>query len=160
MSDLSLPEDLREEVSRLYGYDRISGLSLGGAIKYLPLNPTIILQQSVESYLIQACHFDQVETYSWVHDHLAYRFGIQLAHQPTLINPVTPEKSHLRSNLLCGLYEVIVRNFRHDDHIHICEIGKVWHESQELTSLAIMIYHKDVSNRSQDAWLSAKGIIQ
>lgn len=159
LTDLSIPQDVREEVARLYGYDRIDGLDLSGSAQYQPLTTSVKLQQTIESYLIDQCHCDQVETYIRVDDRLADRFALDMIAQPTLLNPVAPEKSHLRSTLLTGLYEVVARNFRQDDQIQICEIAKVRHGQTELTALGLMIYRKSADQRSDDSRLQLKGIV-
>ena len=76
--------------------------------------------------MINVCHYDQVETYPWIHDDMLHKFQIDTQDLHQLINPTAPEKSYLRPSLLCGLYEIICKNFRHYDEIKICEIAKIW----------------------------------
>lgn len=159
--DISIPQDIREEISRIYGYDHIPGLSLWNTSTYPVLNTEVKVQNMIEHYLIDVCHLDQVETYPWISDDMIKKFAMETSTLHKLINPVAPEKSHLRPTLIAGLYQTVVKNFRNYDHMGICEIGKIRpSNTQEHTALGIMLYHKQTSQIQEDPFLQIKGIIE
>jgi phenylalanyl-tRNA synthetase beta chain len=160
IADISIPEDIFEEVARLYWYDRIVGLKQFWFIQHKPLIPEVLLQKKIETYMIDIFHFDQVETYPRLTDKMISTFDINSDTLYRLLNPVAPEKSYMRNTLLPSLYEVILKNFRSYDKIQICEIWKIRLQKEEKNCLWCMIYNVSSTDRSHDSFLLLKGIFQ
>jgi len=127
--DLTLPEDLVEEVARLEGYEKI---------------PSILLTQSSSRGLTEAqrtrrligrtlAEHDLVETLSYPFhgSEVLDQFGI-LPDDPrrnliALINPISEEEPYLRSTLLPGLFQTLKRNLgRGAKQVALFEMGSLF----------------------------------
>ena len=121
-SDISIPEDLIEEVARLFGYEKIPMHSLAGKL--------LIHQKDTQSqdlYLLRQALCDQgfheIISYSFVDKKLQQLFDPAAAPE-TLINPLTADMSVMRTNLWPGLANTLLYNKSRQQHrIRLFEIG-------------------------------------
>ncbi len=128
--DVSLEEDLVEEVARVYGYNRIpytlpSGVSTRGA-----RTPRQSLEASVKDCLVALGLYELV-TFSFTAPSSLDRAGVPqdspLRNAIRLQNPLSEEQSVMRTMLLPGLLEVLARNgSRRVTDLAVFELGKVF----------------------------------
>lgn len=130
--DLATWRDIPEEVGRIYGYDKIKAI--------LPRNTTFKPQVEKSFYYaekikntLMLAGFSEVYTYSLVAK------GVY-----EIEKPLAADKNHLRTNLTDGIQKSLDMNARNADllgldSINIFEIGKVFTEKGEHTSLCIGI---------------------
>ncbi len=111
--DLTIPEDLAEEVLRLRGYEHIPSVlpALEGPPE--PLSPTYLQRQSLARRLAHL-GFYQTVTYGFISSELDQAFAAQ-SNAPegrTLANPLGQEYSVLRGSLLPSLRTAAEQNLR------------------------------------------------
>jgi phenylalanyl-tRNA synthetase beta chain len=124
--DLSIEEDLIEEVARVHGYDRIPETT---AVAQSPLGP--VTEQRVDGNRIAqtlvARDYQEVLTYSFIDadsDRLFRESGSQLR----LSNPISSEMSAMRGSLWPGMLKVAASNLaRQQDRVRLFESGKTFH---------------------------------
>jgi phenylalanyl-tRNA synthetase beta chain len=143
--DIVAPEDLSEEVARLYGYDRIpetlpSGGRTGG------LNSEQRDRRRIRAALL-AQGFDEAVTLSLLAPDIADQLSLPSEHPWRLLvavaNPLSDQESRLRPSLIPGLLEAAKRNAaRRVLPITLFEIGNVFdphgdqvHETQRCSVL-------------------------
>lgn len=107
--DITIPEDLTEEVARLYGYDRIpltlpEGEALPGA-----LSPYQLGRRTVRRYL-EGAGFNQAVTYSLTSEKRAAQFALEVRQPVALAMPMSEERAYLRESLLPHLVEAAAYN--------------------------------------------------
>lgn len=127
--DLTIEEDLIEEVARLYGYDQISS-------KLEPAVPTHGYRTDYQRFqgrlLSYATHeMRQVITYSFINPRwleiLRIPEGNPLRNTVKLANPFSEEQGIMRTTLLPGLLEVANRNLaRRNEDLALFEMGSVY----------------------------------
>ncbi len=127
--DLTMEEDLIEEVARLYGYDNISS-------QLEPAVPThgyrTDYQRFQEKLLALATHrMHQVITYSFINPRWLDILGIpessHLRNAVKVANPFSEEQGIMRTSLLPGLLEVASRNLaRRNEDLALFEMGSVF----------------------------------
>ncbi|MEZ5400421.1 MAG: phenylalanine--tRNA ligase subunit beta [Bryobacteraceae bacterium] len=121
--DISLREDLVEEVGRIIGYDNITP-----APPLLPAAPPP--GNPVRDYLhgvrlaTAAQGFTEVYNYSFVSEEHAAEIGLDPASHVRVANPIASDQGLLRRSLIAGLLKNIRENARHLPAFRLFEIGR------------------------------------
>jgi phenylalanyl-tRNA synthetase beta chain len=146
--DVSLPEDLAEEVIRIYGYDKIPTNEVPSLNVVKNITPkSIILSEKIRDILV-TLGFD--ETLSWP----LTQEGINTNLNHSDLNEVTTQNSvndlypHLRQSIAVGLLTQMNEYFKKGvEYIDIFEIGKIFGEKNknyfEHDSLGILSASKE-----------------
>ncbi|MED4753835.1 phenylalanine--tRNA ligase subunit beta [Brevibacillus choshinensis] len=135
--DITLPEDLVEEVARLYGYDNIPTSLPSGATTQGSLNPEQQLRRTIRRHLI-GVGLNEAISYALVHpDRVEDAAGL---HQDNvkpvaLLMPMSEERSVLRTSLIPSLLETIAYNKNRQNHdVAIFELGRVFLSTEDKLS--------------------------
>ncbi|WP_019154760.1 phenylalanine--tRNA ligase subunit beta [Robertmurraya massiliosenegalensis] len=124
--DITIEEDLIEEVARLYGYDQIpSTLPIGSAT---PGHLTTYQQKrrAVRHYL-EGAGLYQAVTYSLTSVGKSTQFALETREPIKLAMPMSEERSHLRLSIIPQLLEVVKYNVaRQNDRVALYEAGPVF----------------------------------
>jgi phenylalanyl-tRNA synthetase beta chain len=121
--DISLPDDLVEEVGRMIGYD-----SIPPAPPLVPCAPSYdppereFLRTVRRSVAAQG--FSEVSNYSFIGEEEARRFGFAAEDHVRVLNPIAAGQELMRTSLLPGIYRNILENSRHFDEFRLFEIGQ------------------------------------
>ena len=135
--DITLPEDLVEEVARLYGYDKIPTSLPIGQTTQGGLTPDQQLRRDIRHHLIGAglneaisyalVHPDRVEDVAGLHE--------QKTKPVTLLMPMSEEHSALRTSMLPSLLETVAYNKKRQNHdVALFELGRVFLQEGEVLS--------------------------
>lgn len=123
--DISGEADIIEEIARLYGYEKIEPALPQVALTLPPKQPWLELERKIKLFLAQACHLNEVYHYSFYGQKELERFEFSHDHV-VLKNSLSEEHTHLRTHLLPGMLDGLVRNSTLFDHIGIFEVGKTY----------------------------------
>jgi phenylalanyl-tRNA synthetase beta chain len=142
--DISLKDDLVEEIGRMIGYDEITPAAPLVEARVPPANPMRLYLREVRSQLT-AQGFTEVSNYSFLNESDAQRFSFDISTHVAVRNPIASELTHLRRSLLPGLFNNIVSNVRHYPAVRIFEIGSEIHPNpaglpDEATHAAAVLY--------------------
>jgi phenylalanyl-tRNA synthetase beta chain len=137
--DITIEEDLFEEVARLYGYDHIPTTFPDSVTTQGARTRRQSCRQIVKHFL-QAAGLHQVVNYSLTSKQQATQASLLQKEDIIPIGiamPMSEERSHLRTSLIPQLFEVISYNRnRKQEDIHLFELGKVYISHEEvLTAL-------------------------
>ncbi len=131
--DLSIDEDLVEEIVRINGYDRI-GEELPSALASGEYQPSENRKRSIRTALVNA-GFDEALSYSFIderHDDV-FELVPSLVRERsaenlvTIVDPIIDGFTRMRPNLIPGLLQSVRVNFNHQNrNIRLFEIGKVF----------------------------------
>lgn len=124
--DISLAEDLVEEVLRIYGYDNIPSQLPLLSIKPPLENKFYALERNLRDLLIKKLEYSEVRNYSFISREQIDRIGDDLKKYIELDNPVSKEKPFLRRHLLNNLLENILKNIEYFSELRLLETGKVY----------------------------------
>ena len=123
-TDIEIPEDLVEEVGRLYGYDRLPLELPKRAIVPADRNAKFDLQTRVRS-LLGGAGANEVLTYSFVHGNLLESVGQDKNMAYKLGNALSPDLHYYRISLSPSLLERVNPNIRAGyDEFALFEQGK------------------------------------
>jgi phenylalanyl-tRNA synthetase beta chain len=116
--------DLIEELARIHGYDRLPSTLLSGELPPQRNNRSLMLEDAVRDALATAGLQECVSYSLTAKDHEA-RLG-QTGPWVELVNPISPERSVMRTNLLTNLLEAAEENLKHEPTVKLFEIGPVY----------------------------------
>jgi phenylalanyl-tRNA synthetase beta chain len=144
--DVSLKDDLVEEIGRILGYDSITPAPPLVASTVPPGNPLRLYLRQLRTQLVDQ-GFYEAHNYSFVTETAAKRFGFDLAEHLAVQNPIASELTHLRRSLLPGLFNSILNNVRYQREFRLFEIGNEIHPRpapalpNEIPHLAAVLYN-------------------
>ena len=124
-TDLELPEDIVEEVGRLYGFDKLPRQLPMRSIKPAPRNPRRQLKQAIRQSLSRA-GANEVLNYSFVHERVLKNAEQDPSRAYRLSNALSPDLQYYRTSVLPSLLDKVHANIKagHDEFM-LFEIGKI-----------------------------------
>ncbi|NGP44999.1 phenylalanine--tRNA ligase subunit beta [Bacillaceae bacterium SIJ1] len=170
--DISIAEDLIEEVGRLYGYDRLPATIPASIPADIGLTPT---QQSVRKMrrLLEAAGMHEAITYSLTHESKASQFSMYPELRSLAVaSPMTEERQVLRHSLLPHLLDAIGHNQRRSvarralyevGSVYVSESGPEHHEEHRHVAGVISgeVQAQSWLAQKQDVdFFSLKGVVE
>ena len=116
--DISLAEDVMEEVARIYGFNKITSVMPKAAVATPFLNQEKILERKIKNILSLGARMTEAYNYSFLKSGGAEAIK--------LVNPLSSDLAFLRTSLLAGLLENIKTNQAHEECIQLYEIGNIF----------------------------------
>jgi phenylalanyl-tRNA synthetase beta chain len=138
--DVSIKEDLVEEIGRMIGYDNIVPVAPLSPARVPPTNPERAFHHKVRE-MAAAQGFTEVYNYSFISEEAAHAFGFTNLVKVT--NPIASDQNYLRPSLLPGILKNISDNARHFDEFRFFEIGNEIHPDHETPHFAAVIFSKE-----------------
>lgn len=144
--DISLKDDLVEEVGRMVGYASITPRP--------PLTPAVVPHENQERrqhqrmrQILSALGCTEVFNYSFVTAALGAVFGYAPEAMLRIANPITEDLAFMRPSLLPGILENCRDNLRHFERFRFFEIGREIHKREgdlpeEVNHLAVCVCTK------------------
>ncbi|MGD1985006.1 MAG: phenylalanine--tRNA ligase subunit beta [Desulfobacterales bacterium] len=156
--DISRPEDLMEEVARLFGYNNIPTT--------FPQMPATGRASTKEIYLrnrarmlMHGLGFREAINYSFTHlqsgDHLRLEAADPRRQLVNILNPLTEDQTAMRTSLVPGLLQTAQYNFaRQIKNLKIFEIGKIFigKDPQQLPNETEMLAGLWTGSRHDASW--------
>ncbi|MCS7149639.1 MAG: phenylalanine--tRNA ligase subunit beta [Caldimicrobium sp.] len=134
--DLSLPEDLVEEIARLYGYDQIPTTFPKATIFSARPRSDLIFNKKVKE-ILRAFGFYETINYSFINPGSIEALNLNPTDRRLdvirLTNPISHSLSVMRTTLLPGLLETARFNIHREvENLRIFEVGKVFYPAKDL----------------------------
>ncbi|MSQ18636.1 MAG: phenylalanine--tRNA ligase subunit beta [Betaproteobacteria bacterium] len=129
--DITIEEDLIEEVARVYGFERIpANPPMARATMTYPLESSRSLYDLRE--VIAAAGYQEVVNFSFVDATWETDFGAESS-PIRLLNPIANQYSVMRSTLLGGLVANVQYNLnRQADRIRVFEVGRIYRRRTDI----------------------------
>ena len=124
--DISIKDDVMEEVARLYGYDNFEATSFTTAFEGAINQKDQDLLRRIKEYLAIRCGMQEVYTYPWMNDVFVNAVLQSTEGVLRLSTPPAPDLSYIRSSLLPNLCEAVVKNERYFNDFAIFEEAQVF----------------------------------
>ena len=126
--DVSLEEDLIEEVGRLYGYDNMEAKNPKAEVTVVKKNEGLHWEDKLRSVL-QATGFTESYNYTFIDEQTKGIYGYEGLIE--MKNPVSTQYKYLRPELIPHLIKNVKENENRFEEIKIFEIGKVFKKKEE-----------------------------
>lgn len=124
--DISIKDDVMEEVARLYGYDNFEATSFTTTFEGAINQKDQDLLRRIKEYLAIRCGMQEVYTYPWMNDVFVNAVLQSTEGVLRLSTPPAPDLSYIRSSLLPNLCEAVVKNERYLNDFAIFEEAQVF----------------------------------
>jgi phenylalanyl-tRNA synthetase beta chain len=161
--DVSIQEDLIEEVGRIYGYDKIPSVFPLASLVPPERNLDIFWENFTKNILKEA-GFTEVYNYSFVSEKDASLFALAGPELVEVENPLSLEQKYLRPSLIPGLLKNVRKNQKNFVKIKIFELGRIFRQEKakprEKRMLTAAVFGEDFYQLkgTVDALLNKMGI--
>jgi len=120
--DVSIKDDLVEEVGRMIGYDSITPTAPLAPSVVPPDNPTRRFHHEVRDIFVDN-GYTEVYNYSFLSEEAVRAFGFDPAAHVRVANPIASDQALMRKSLLPGMWANVVENAKHRESFRLFEIG-------------------------------------
>lgn len=127
--DVTIKDDLLEEVGRMVGYSSIPPEPPLKPVQRPWVNQERLFHHDLRQK-VAAQGFTETYNYSFVSEAMAARFGFTPDQHVHVLNPISVEQSLMRISLLPGIHRNINDNARYSDEFRLFEIGNEIHKRQ------------------------------
>lgn len=132
--DITIEEDLVEEVARIHGYG-----ALPVALPSGELSPPTLSERRVQLEALRdgmcAAGYQEAITYAFVNSKVLQDLHMTAGMLP-LANPISADMDVMRTSLLPGLLQALGRNLRYQqERVRLFETGKVFLQDEKLSEI-------------------------
>lgn len=165
--DVALPADISEEIARIYGYDKIPSTTPGGDMAQGKQSYMQVVIEKIKNALTSN-GFSEILSLSFSHPDTFDKLNIPddsgLRRTIEVLNPITDDFPELRTTLLGGVMDTIVRNLsRKNEDLRIFEVGAVYLPAElplrELPEEPIMLCGAMLGKRHTLAWNQSRDVV-
>ncbi len=157
-SDISIFEDIVEEVGRIYGYEKVHSEIPKVLIKPVKKSEKLSLTDRLRDRMVGFGFFEAINyafAPGWVEDSDLVKVG----------NPLSKDFENLRNSLIVSLIENAKYNFnRQEKALSLFEIGKSYHKdlSESTHIAALMSSEKEINWKDKEKrdFFDLKGVVQ
>jgi len=162
--DISIKEDLIEEVSRIYGVDNIKGTLPKAESKPGRIDKTY---RQIRDKMI-ALGLNETLTYVLINDKESHKYTLENFEEIKLLAPITEDRNTLRYTMIPSMVKTYEYNKARDiKDVAIFEIGKGFYKKEEIygedTKLCALMtgdYHLGLGEEKQFDFYVVKGIAE
>jgi len=149
--DISIPEDLIEEIGRIYGCQKIPSLFPTVALIPPKRNLEIFWEDNIKN-ILKEVGLTETYNYSFISEKEAKIFRYQPKDLIEVENPISIEQKYLRPSLIPNLLKNVQKNQKYFIDIKVFELGKIFQKPNiEKKALTVII--------TGDAFYQSKGIV-
>ena len=139
--DISIKEDLVEEIGRMVGYASITPIAPLIAARVPAASPERVFHHAIRG-AATAQGFTEVYNYSFLSEDLAKKFSLDPEGCIRVMNPIVADQDLMRTSLLPGIWKNIGDNARHFDTFRLFEIGREVHTDREVPHFVAALFAK------------------
>lgn len=167
--DVSIPEDVVEEVARMYGFDNLDFVAPEVKLTAAVSQPDYNFEKQLRKYLAHTAGFNEIFTYPWMEDKFIAAAGIDIQKTYRLFDPPAPDASNLKNSLLPNMLQAVAKNTRYYNDFALFELARIFSVSETSKDsgegenlphqpkiLTAVIAHKD----AETAYFKLKGAVE
>jgi phenylalanyl-tRNA synthetase beta chain len=168
--DVSIREDIIEEITRVFGYDNLDPVMPAIKIDYAEQNDFRLLERKVKDVLSLSLGGNEVYNYSFVDRTFLEKIGQPIDHLE-LQNPWAENVNLMRKSLIPNLLQNITDNSRYFEEINIYEVGKTFIDDgagvearpgkkAKLPTQDLFVGGAVTGTDAENSFLKAKGLVE
>lgn len=124
--DVSIEEDLIEEITRIYGYNNLKISTPVGKIPFVTSNKKLTVRKKVLETL-KGLRFQEVLTYSFNSSDQIALSGYPIHKALEMSNPLSEDQKYLRMSLLPNILWTVEKNKQLKRDLNLFELSSVYH---------------------------------
>ncbi len=166
--DVNIPEDLIEEVGRIYGFNQVVGTLPVMEMRKGKRSPLRNFTKKTRDFFV-SMGLQEVITYTLLDEVKAHQFVEDATNEIVLLNPMSEDRKYVRRSLIPSLLEVFDYNMhRQQKDLAIFEIANVYTKEEtyhEKTVFSALLHGKlDLSSWEKEAiqadFYALKGMVE
>ena len=167
--DVSLPEDLVEEVARLYGYEEFEFVAPKIDLEAAIDQPRFQILRNIKRFLAKSAGMYEVMNYPWVHERFLDATGFDKEKCLMLDASPSPEEKYVQPSLVPQMVRAALDNLRYQKEFRLFEMNRVFERENfqslngsgdELPVQPKMLAGVFVGKEAKDLFLDAKGVLE
>jgi len=156
--DISVEEDLIEEVARIHGYDRVPLHAPTGALQLAPQSETQVPLAAFTAQMAARDYFEAIN-YAFLDANVLKHWSLD-AEAVALANPLSADLGVMRTALLPGLVEALKRNLaRQQTRVRLFEAGRVFRTGSAGPIESLHLAAVACGSISAEAWSSSARMV-
>ena len=157
LRDIVIPEDIVEEIARIYGYHNLPNALPPLVYIQQPkqIEQLFEMQKKMKNFLKHLGLHESVN-YSMISEELIENMNLEVKHHLEISNPISEELQYMRTSLLPSLVRNIKENQGKADALRFFEIAKVYYPQEK--ELPKEIYK--VALATNTSFMDLKGIVE
>lgn len=124
--DVSIEEDIVEEIGRIYGYDNIEPNPPLVPCVPPPINVKRNFERELKNILARDHNMTEVSNYSFVGEEILERLNFNENKELRLKHPLSTEQDRMRRGLIPNIMENVLSNQRYQEYFRIFEYGRAY----------------------------------
>ncbi len=164
--DVDIPEDIVEEVARLYGYENLAFIAPKVELTAAVNQPRHRLDRRMRETLAFRCGMQEIFSYPWVEEKYLTAAGMADADCVALATPPAPDIARLRPSLVPQLLKAIASNLRYTRSFRLFEVASIYgpatgdQEGEQLPTQTKRVAGALVGSDAAALFSEAKGILE
>ncbi len=164
--DVSIPEDIVEEVARIYGFDNLKEKVEMIEMDKAKYQPEFDLENKIKNYLSLGCKMNEVFNYSWADEKILKSLGLDFVNFVEVENPPAQENRFLQTSLIPNLIKNVQDNLRYFSEFKLFELARVFKQSknknfdEDILPEQPKMFAGVVVGEKEDLFLEIKGIVE
>jgi phenylalanyl-tRNA synthetase beta chain len=154
--DVSIKEDIVEEIARIYGYHNLPSVLMQGAIPLTQKPIDIPIEEKMKT-ILKYWGYTEIYNYSFISKQLIQKAALSQTDHIKVANPLTSDIEYMRTTLIPSVLQTVFENQKVSEKLDLFELSKTYQRPQkkdqlpqEESSLVIV---------SQNSLRHVKGII-
>lgn len=128
--DIAIPEDIVEEVARIYGYHNLPARLMTGELPLPVRQPELATEEKIKIAL-KYWGYTETYSYSFISKKLIKKVNLDPDTHVKIKNPLTEETGYMRTSLLPSLLTVAAQNQYVSDTLSLFELSKVYQRQKD-----------------------------
>ena len=124
--DVTIKDDVMGDIARILSFDSFEAKPINITVEQPIIQNDILLDRRIREYLAYSCDFYEIYTYPWIDEKYIHAAKIDTTSSLLLATPPAPELAYLRSSLIPGMLEAIVKNLRYYDEFKLFECAEIY----------------------------------
>lgn len=123
--DVTIANDIVEEVARMYGYDNIPQIPVEASLNPVEQKYSHLMEYDAKLMLARKFGLNEVHTYIWNDEKTLKDLCLETKGYVKVLNSTVKDNDEIRSELVPALLKVVNDNKQKEQNIGVFEIGRV-----------------------------------